>query len=73
MPAGADAEAASAPAAEPQAAEQGTLYRRAGDTKLPALFGAAGRVCGGACRASGEHEGAQHSVERLFDGCIATK
>jgi hypothetical protein len=50
-------------------------YQRAGDGALPQLFAAAGRITGGACRASGEHKGGQPSqqVRRAFDGSSGSK
>lgn len=50
-----------------------TMYRLAGDQQLPPVFPAVGRLQGGACRASGEHEGAQQTVQCLFDGSSNSK
>ncbi|KAG2432742.1 hypothetical protein HYH02_012876 [Chlamydomonas schloesseri] len=65
---GASASAAPAP-------REPTSYRLAPDVpgaQLPAVFGQAGRLGGGACRAAG-HNGAVEVVERLFDGRVSTK
>jgi peptide-N4-(N-acetyl-beta-glucosaminyl)asparagine amidase len=62
-------------AAAGAARQPGTPYAHAQDGTLPALFAAAGRVTGGVCRASGEHNAMVPTqvVSRLFDGCLATK
>jgi hypothetical protein len=54
---------------------QATAYQRAHDGALPPLFAAAGRITGGACRASGEHRGGQPSEQalRVFDGSLSSK
>jgi hypothetical protein len=54
---------------------QATAYQRARDGALPPLFAAAGRITGGACRASGEHRGGQPSEQalRAFDGSLSSK
>lgn len=54
-------------AAAGSSAKPPTMFVPAGDLGLPPLVAAAGRVCGGACRASGQNASAE-VVERLFDG-----
>lgn len=52
------------------AAHEPSPYSLAADTpgsQLPAVFGRAGRLAGGACRAAGNN-GALEAVEKLFDG-----
>lgn len=65
----------SSSSSRPAAASPPTAFTPAADTALPPLFGAAGRLTGGACRASGEHTSCSPSqvALRLFDGSLATK
>ncbi|KAF6256382.1 hypothetical protein COO60DRAFT_115705 [Scenedesmus sp. NREL 46B-D3] len=61
--------------AQSRSAGHATSYQRAHDDALPPLFAAAGRITGGACRASGEHRGGQPSQQalRAFDGSLSSK
>ncbi|WIA31328.1 hypothetical protein OEZ86_002229 [Tetradesmus obliquus] len=61
--------------AQPSRARLPTPYQRAGDAALPQLFTSAGRITGGACRASDEHRGGQPGQQacRAFDGSSSSK
>lgn len=65
----------SSSSSRPAAASPPTAFTPAADRALAPLFGAAGRLTGGACRASGEHTSVSPSQAplRLFDGSLGTK
>lgn len=65
----------SSSSSRPAAASPPTAFTPAADAGLAPLFAAAGRLTGGACRASGEHTSVSPSQVplRLFDGSLGTK